>query len=244
VIGRPSHSSLAIRMGTGLAPSEAQAALRHQPETHEVPSDVSRLQMAVMELERQLAGEDDAIAALRQEHSRTSVSLSAMESELADLTAQLQQRQRTHSRQVSAAKLLQLQLTVATQLYGVAASLTQVTAAAASSGGCVDEAAVARDSEVNELRRALKRQKNLVTDAHRQLLELSTRKKPLGAVSQTPADVNALRAAVAEQEMARMMAEARADELHAQMKLLEERALRRRLHRPIELQEDNGEDGP
>jgi hypothetical protein len=63
-------------------------------------------------------------------------------------------------------------------------------------------------------------------------------------VSQTPADVNALRAAVAEQEMARMMAEARADELHAQMKLLEERALRRRLHRPIELQEDNGEDGP
>jgi len=197
-----------------------------------------------MELERQLAGEDDAIAALRQEHSRTSVSLSAMESELADLTAQLQQRQRTHSRQVSAAKLLQLQLTVATQLYGVAASLTQVTAAAASSGGCVDEAAVARDSEVNELRRALKRQKNLVTDAHRQLLELSTRKKPLGAVSQMPADVNALRAAVAEQEMARMMAEARADELHAQMKLLEERALRRRLHRPIELQEDNGEDGP
>jgi chromosome segregation ATPase len=179
-------------MGTGLAPSEAQAALRHQPETHEVPSDISRLQMAVMELERQLAGEDDAIAALRQEHSRTSVSLSAMESELADLTAQLQQRQRTHSRQVSAAKLLQLQLTVATQLYGVAASLTQVTAAAASSGGCVDEAAVARDSEVNELRRALKRQKNLVTDAHRQLLELSTRKKPLGAV--------------AEQEMARMMA--------------------------------------
>ena len=233
-------------MGTGLvssSPSEAQAALRHQPDTHEVPSDVSRLQMAVMELERQLAGEDDAIAALRQEHSRTSVSLSAMESELADLTAQLQQRQRTQSRQVSAAKLLQLQLTVATQLYGVAASLTQVTAAAAS-GSCVDEAAVARDSEVNELRRALKRQKNLVTDAHRQLLELSTRKKPLGAVSQTPADVNALRAAVAEQEMARMMAEARADELHAQMKLLEERALRRRLHRPIELQEDNGEDGP
>ena len=41
-----------------------------------------------------------------------------------------------------------------------------------------------------------------------------------------------------------MMAEARADELHAQMKLLEERALRRRLHRPIELQEDYGEDRP
>ena len=83
-------------MGTGLvssSPSEAQAALRHQPDTHEVPSDVSRLQMAVMELERQIADEDDAIAALRQEHSRASVSLSAMESELADLTAQLQQRQ-------------------------------------------------------------------------------------------------------------------------------------------------------
>ena len=86
-----------------------------------------------------------------------------------------------------------------------------------------------RDQEIEELRRALKRQKLLVADAHRQLLEVSTRKRPMGALRKVSDDVNELRAALAEQEMRRLMAEARADELLVQVRLLEERGLRLRL---------------
>jgi hypothetical protein len=139
---------------------------------------------------------------------------------------------------------------VATQLYGVAESLSHVTAAPNPSGGggkggnaqkgggmaptgskwWVPDALRHRDREVEEMRRALKRQQQLVSDAHRQLLELSTRRRPLGAAGAAPDDLGELRAALAEQEMRRLMAEARADELQAQVRLFEEQGLRLRLH--------------
>ena len=64
--------------------------------------------------------------------------------------------------------------------------------------------------------------------------ELSTRKQPLGAAATTNDDVHALRAALAEQEMLKLMAEARSDELQAQVRLFEEQGLRLRLHPPVE----------
>lgn len=157
-------------------------------------------------------------------------------------------------RDAGTGKLLQLQLTVATQLYGVAESLSQVASATSGSGGGskggakgggakggakggaaaggtsfpISDEALQHEREVRELRRALKRQQLLTSDAHRQLLELSTRRKPMGAASSD--DVNALRTAVAEQEMRRMMVEARCDELQAQVRLFEEQGLRMRLH--------------
>ena len=179
------------------------------------------------DFERQLRNEGDAIVQLGLERNQALIRLSEMENEMANLIAQLQLRERTEVRQLNSAKMLQLQLTIATQLYGVAESLTQVSAVrSASHSRDVTE----RNKEVRELRRALKRQQSLMSDAHRQLLELSTCKKPLGAGSELPTDVSALRIAVAEQEMARMMAEARADELHVQVRLLEEQSLRWRLH--------------
>ena len=60
--------------------------------------------------------------------------------------------------------LLQLQLTVATQLYGVAESLSQVaanTGSAKGAGKVPPDALRQRDHENNELRRALKRQQQL-----------------------------------------------------------------------------------
>ena len=148
--------------------------------------------------------------------------------------AQLKQRRRLEARQQAGAKLLQLQLTVATQLYGVAESLSQVAATPSGRARGADkvlpDAVRQRDRENFELRRALKRQQQLTADAHRQLLELSTRKRPLGAAAQPHDNVYDLRTALAEQEMRRLMAEARADELAAQVRLFEERGLRLRLH--------------
>ena len=117
---------------------------------------------------------------------------------------------------------MQLQLTVATQLYGVAESLSQVAATPSGRARGADkvlpDAVRQRDRENDELRRALKRQQQLAADAHRQLLELSTRKRPLGAAAQPRDNVYDLRTALAEQEMRRLMAEARADELAAQVR--------------------------
>ena len=189
--------------------------------------------------------------------------LEGVESERIELETELLQQRRVEFRQQASAKLLQLQLTVATQLYGVAESLSHVAAApsvpqsnkrtsnakqltdksgSASSGeeaksGWVADQLRHKEREVEELRRALKRQQHLVDDAHRQLLELTVGKrgKPLGAagaVDLAGTDLGALRASLAEQEMRRLMAEARADELQAQVRLFEEQGLRLRLHPP------------
>eukprot|EP00326_Haptolina_ericina_P027866 CAMPEP_0181176272 /NCGR_PEP_ID=MMETSP1096-20121128/4539_1 /TAXON_ID=156174 ORGANISM="Chrysochromulina ericina, Strain CCMP281" /NCGR_SAMPLE_ID=MMETSP1096 /ASSEMBLY_ACC=CAM_ASM_000453 /LENGTH=157 /DNA_ID=CAMNT_0023264345 /DNA_START=1 /DNA_END=474 /DNA_ORIENTATION=+ len=127
-------------------------------------------------------------------------------------------------------KLIEVQLAIHQQLYSVADQIAQVQAANPSALHSQPEV-IDRDKEVEELSRALRRQQQLVHDAHRQLLELSTKRKPLGVAS-AHAEVGALRAALGEQEVGRMVAEARADELQAQVRLLEEQGLRLRLHPP------------
>ena len=226
--------------------------------------ELQALTLAVQDLETQIAAEEMAIAQCERDAERAAETLAGAKAQRDDAEATLQQHRRVESRQRASAKLLQLQLTVATQLYGVAESLSHVAAAPGNGGrtggtrssagakggysskgssgtgagdgggGWVPDALRHRDREVEELRRALKRQRQLVADAHRQLLELSTRKQPLGAAATTNDDVHALRAALAEQEMLKLMAEARSDELQAQVRLFEEQGLRLRLHPPVE----------
>ena len=219
-------------------------------------AQIARLRTAIVDLEADIAVEDEAIAALDVEHASAAATFDKMNEECAELTAQLHQRQRTEAHQASTARLLQLQLTVATQIHGVAEQLSHVTAAPpppvgskpaaaalmsggaaaaamAAGGGGLAEALHLRDKEVAELRRALKRQQLLVADSHRQLLELATRKRPMVAPMQRASDdVGVLRAALSEQDMARKMAEARCDELQAQVRMLEEQKLREKLHHP------------
>ena len=217
--------------------------------------ELSRMRLSVVQLEREVALENEAIADLEQQRGSATASLETLQDECAALTAQLHERQRMEARQVGLAKLLKLQLTIATQLHGVAEHLSKVSAAGTAlreqhansmptaslshgsscamtadcASGSLAEVLHTSERETQELRRALKRQQQLVSDAHRQLLELSTRRNPRGAAAAAP-DVATLRAALAEQEMARLMAEARCDELQSQVRLLEEQGLRRRLH--------------
>ena len=221
------------------------------------------LSAAVLDLEAQIAAEESELEALLSDEQQLVQTLEGVESERIELETELLQQRRVEFRQQASAKLLQLQLTVATQLYGVAESLSHVAAApsvpqsnkrtsnakqltdksgSASSGeeaksGWGADQLRHKEREVEELRRALKRQQHLVDDAHRQLLELTVGKrgKPLGAagaVDLAGTDLGALRASLAEQEMRRLMAEARADELQAQVRLFEEQGLRLRLHPP------------
>ena len=204
---------------------------------------LSELEASIVQMEAQLAAEDEELAQITREQEEVAAALAAADAAHVDVDAQLQQHNRVEARQQASAKLLQLQLTVATQLYGVAESLSHVAAAGYTGsrtgsgkddlrrGGCAADALRHRDREVEELRRALKRQQQLVADAHRQLLELSTRRRPLGAAGVSDG-IDALRAALAEQEMRRLMAEARCDELQAQVRLFEEQGLRLRLHPP------------
>ena len=195
--------------------------------------ELTALTLSVQSLEQQIADEEQQIAEIERGAEAAAAALVSAQAQRAGAEAQLKQRKRVETRQQASAKLLQLQLTVATQLYGVAESLSQVaanTGSAKGAGKVPPDALRQRDHENNELRRALKRQQQLTADAHRQLLELSTRRRPLGAAAQPRDDVYELRTALAEQEMRRLMAEARADELAAQVRLFEERGLRLRLH--------------
>ena len=214
--------------------------------------ELSALSMAVLDLEAHAAAEDAEISQLAREHEKACANLAAAEAERTNLEAHVQQHSRVEARQQASAKLLQLQLTVATQLYGVAESLSHVAASTSapkgggsklvpSKGGGNRAAWLPneirhRDREVEELQRALKRQQQMVSDAHRQLLELTTRKRGKGAAA---ADITAMRASLAEQEMRRMVAEARCDELQAQVRLFEEQGLRLRLH-PAPVQQPYG----
>ena len=196
--------------------------------------ELSRLRLQIIDLESKIRDEDTAISKLDHEETCAISKLSALEHEEATLTERLRRCERVEARQTATGKLLQLQLTVATQLYGVAESLTQVSAVGCDSADASNfvraDILNMRDREIVELRRALKRQQNLVSDAHRQLLELSTRKNPVGAASQVKTDVSGLQAALAEQEMARMVAEARSDELQAQVSLPRTREQWQRTH--------------
>ncbi len=200
---------------------------------------IAEMEASIKRLNAMLQDEDDTIAELERECADATEALDAAERTRISVEARLQQSQRDESRQHATGKLLQLQLTVATQLYGVAESLSHLPAASEDGQSWLPDAVRHREREIDELHRALKRQQLLTTDAHRQLLELTTRRKPKGAAGSTRGEIEALRTAVAEQEMGKMVAEARVDELQAQIRLMEEQGLRQRLHPP-----PLGDDGP
>ena len=231
----PAGVVLASRLSPGY--TQAQTTAAKAAVTLKSPDrEEAELMDAIRALEGELAVEDAEIAQLAVDEEQAAAALAQAAAERLDIEAQLQQLRRIEARQRARAKLLQLQLTVATQLYGVAESLSHVaavpgtTTTAKGAEGAAEETVRHRDREIGELKRALKRQQQLVADAHRQLLELATRGRPLGAAAAVSSDVTELRAALAEQEMRRLMAEARSDELQAQVRLFEEQGLRMRLH--------------
>ncbi|KAL1524275.1 hypothetical protein AB1Y20_019178 [Prymnesium parvum] len=195
------------------------------------------LQAEVLELRDAIRLEDDALEKLNEESADATAQLESIRRERQDIERRLLQHQRREERQVTSTKLVKLQLAVATQLHGVAEHLTQIPAQCSQQDRSLPEALVEREREIEELKRALRRQQQLVADAHRQLLELATKRHPMGAAS-AHAEMHAMRTALGEQELARMRAEARADELQAQVRLLEEQGLRLRLHRPPPITED------
>ena len=99
------------------------------------------------------------------------------------------------------------------QLDGVASSLSQVPAA--EDRAWMPGALRQREQEVEALSVALRKQQQISQQAHLQLLELSTRRggAAKGARHGHGSEAEALCAALAEQETARLAAEARADEL-------------------------------
>ena len=87
------------------------------------------LSAAVLDLEAQIAAEESELEALLSDEQQLVQTLEGVESERIELETELLQQRRVEFRQQASAKLLQLQLTVATQLYGVAESLSHVAAA-------------------------------------------------------------------------------------------------------------------
>lgn len=189
------------------------------------------LESDVRELQECLRSEEEGLARVQEESTQVKEQIEATIRERHALERRLKQHQRRDERLVATSKLVKLQLAVAMQLNGVAEQLARLPAASTPQHHWMPDALHDRDREVEELKRALKRQQQLVADAHRQLLELATKRKPMGAAS-AHVEVDALRTALGEQELARLRAEARADELQAQVRLLEEQGLRLRLHLP------------
>ena len=90
--------------------------------------ELGALSMAVRDLEAHAAAEEAEMTQIAREHEEACATLAAAEAERANLEAHVQQHSRVEARQQASARLLQLQLTVATQLYGVAESLSHVAA--------------------------------------------------------------------------------------------------------------------
>ena len=234
----------AVGAGAGGAAAAADDARRPQADEEAAQlEELRQLEAEVRTLHEGLDAEESRLERARGETALAAEELAEARSERRELERRLKQHRRREERQQSSSKLVQFQLAVATQLEAVGEHLARVPAAYTSHDGWMPEALREREREVDELRRALKRQQQLVGDAHRQLLELATRRKPLGAASAT-AEPEALRVALAEQELARMRAEARADELQAQVRLLEEQGLRLRLHLPPVPSEGSSKDRP
>ena len=209
-------------------------------------------------LEQQVQQQEAGVAATEAECKEAEEELERQRAERMRLTVVLQQQQRAETRHQGASKLLQLQLTMTQQLNGVASSLAQVPAA--EDRAWMPGALRQREQEVDALSAALRKQQQISQQAHAQLLELSTRRG--GAAKGGRSEVEALSLRLAEQETARLAAEARADELqvlprtrtrtaparhthrlhadcaraaHAPQKqvlILEEQGLRSRLHKP------------
>lgn len=207
-------------------------------------------------LEQQVQQQEVGVMVTEAECKEAEEELERQRDERMRLTVVLQQQQRAETRHQGASKLLQLQLTMTQQLNGVASSLAQVPAA--EDRAWMPGALRQREQEVGALSAALRKQQQISQQAHAQLLELSTRRG--GAAKGGRSEVEALSLRLAEQETARLAAEARADELqvlprtrtahapharrlhsdcaraaHAPQKqvlILEEQGLRSRLHKP------------
>jgi len=192
------------------------------PYSHPEDAAVAALERAVADLEAQAASEAATSSELEASIAREEAALVAKRQERQDVERRLAQQQ-------GVAKLLELQLQVQQQVSAVAGSLSQVSNA---ESAWMPGALKQREQEVDALSSALKRQQKISHDAHRELLKLSAAKKRAAAGGSRAAEAEALRATLAEMETARMLAEARADELAAQVRLLEEQGLRLRLHPP------------
>ena len=207
-------------------------------------------------LEQQVQQQEVGVMVTEAECKEAEEELERQRDERMRLTVVLQQQQRAETRHQGASKLQQLQLTMTQQLNGVASSLAQVPAA--EDRAWMPGALRQREQEVDALSAALRKQQQISQQAHAQLLELSTRRG--GAAKGGRSEVEALSLRLAEQETARLAAEARADELqvlprtrtahapharrlhsdcaraaHAPQKqvlILEEQGLRSRLHKP------------
>ena len=208
-------------------------------------------------LEQQVQQQEAGVVATEEECREAKEELELQRAERMRLTVVLQQQQRAETRHQGASKLLQLQLTMTQQLNGVASSLAQVPAA--EDRAWMPGALRQREQEVEALSAALRKQQQISQQAHAQLLELSTRRG--GAAKGGRSEAEALSLRLAEQETARLAAEARADELQvlprtrtalarytrmrmrtdcaptayalqAQVLILEEQGLRSRLHKP------------
>ena len=199
------------------------------PYSHPEDAAVAALERAVADLEAQAASEAATSSELEASIAREEAALVAKRQERQDVERRLAQQQRFEQREEGVAKLLELQLQVQQQVSAVAGSLSQVSNA---ESAWMPGALKQREQEVDALSSALKRQQKISHDAHRELLKLSAAKKRAAAGGSRAAEAEALRATLAEMETARMLAEARADELAAQVRLLEEQGLRLRLHPP------------
>ena len=220
-------------------------------------------------LEQQVQQQEAEVVATEEECREAEEELELQRAERMRLTVVLQQQQRAETRHQGASKLLQLQLTMTQQLHGVASSLAQVPAA--EDRAWMPGALRQREQEVEALSAALRKQQQISQQAHAQLLELSTRRG--GAAKGGRSEAEALSLRLAEQETARLAAEARADELQvlprtrtalalhthmrmrthcaptayalqAQVLILEEQGLRSRLHKPPPLPRTGGAGSP
>lgn len=179
------------------APPEPEELAAVSPTEMDDLAQIEELEYETGQLRALLDAEEEEAKQLKAESLELTQRLGEVVRERTELEARLERQQRADERQHGTAKLLKLQLSVTQQLRSVAEGLAQVPSFETADGSPAAQLRH-REREVEELRRALRRQQQLSHDAHRQLLELATKRKPVGAGS-TVAEVDALRAALGEQ---------------------------------------------
>ena len=191
--------------------ASAQGVLPELDDTEQLLDEqmLRSLSREVELLEQQMQQQEASVVATEEECREAEEELELQRAERMRLAVVLQQQQRAETRDQGGSKLLQLQLTMTQQLNGVASSLAQVPAA--EDRAWMPGALRQREQEVEALSAALRKQQQISQQAHAQLLELSTRRG--GAAKGGRSEVEGLSLRLAEQETARLAAEARADEL-------------------------------
>lgn len=193
------------------------------------PDDLHLLHDAVASLREQLHDEQLCTAHIREEQQQQAAALAQARQHTLEVRARLEQQQRSQVRQQSTTKLLNLQLTIARQLSEIAETMAHLPAA--DEREWLPGALRSREQEVAALAKALKRQRQLADDAQQQLLQFTRRRRD-AAIGSRAEEVERLRVALTESELARAAAAARADQLEDQMRLLEQHGLQMALHPP------------